>query len=135
MNNLSNCEQCNKIFIKVHKPICSDCLKKVDIEYQKCYEYLRKEKGKSITIYDLSEATKVSVKLINEFIREGRISIELLANISYPCISCKQLTQGGDKYCQSCRANINNELKEITTKSENINKPSNYFSYASKRKK
>ena len=100
LGNIGNCPRCGKIYAVNPKGICPVCVVQVDEEYQRCADYLRE--NKQTNIYDLSDATKVTVKQITQFIREGRISIADFPNIGYPCESCGTPIPEG-RLCKDCR--------------------------------
>ena len=77
---MDNCPRCGKLFIKNVRGICQNCIKEIEIEYERCVKHIRENKG--IHMHELSEATGVSVKQITTFIREGRISIANAPNMT-----------------------------------------------------
>ncbi|MBU5670945.1 TIGR03826 family flagellar region protein [Paenibacillus brevis] len=105
--NLENCPRCGKLFAKNFREICPACIKDIEREYELCLEYLRAEK--TATIQEVSEATKVSIRQITKFIREGRISIANNPNMMYPCEVCGVLIREGNM-CDSCRARLARDL-------------------------
>ncbi|WP_027416148.1 TIGR03826 family flagellar region protein [Aneurinibacillus terranovensis] len=109
LNNVINCPRCGKIFIKIRQPVCPECVKEIDKEYDKCYQFLRKKENRGCTTYELSKGTGVSVNQITRFILEGRLSIENAPNMGYPCESCGTMIRSG-KVCDSC---LNQRKKAI----------------------
>ncbi|AWB46240.1 flagellar protein [Paenibacillus sp. CAA11] len=105
--NLDNCPRCGKLYAKNFKELCGNCIKDIELEYEKCKKYLRDQKG--ATIVELSEATEVSVKQITKFIKEGRISIANNPNMMYPCEVCGVLIREGTM-CDGCRTRLTREL-------------------------
>lgn len=105
---LSNCYRCGRLFAKAFRDLCPNCLKDIEVEYTKCVEYLRKERKS--TIIELSEATGVSVNQITKFMREGRISIAELPNMSYSCETCGGPIREGN-ICDSCRRRLLGDLQ------------------------
>ncbi|WMT43619.1 flagellar protein [Paenibacillus sp. D2_2] len=115
--NLGNCPRCGRLFAKNFRDLCPSCMKDIEAEYEKCLEYLRK--NKSATMIELSEATEVSTRQITKFIKEGRISIANNPNMMYPCEVCGILIYEGNM-CDSCRnrlaRDINAANREQSTK-------------------
>ena len=106
---LDNCPRCGKLFAKNFREVCPACIKTIDQEYQACSDYLRKNKGS--LIQEVSEATGVSIKQITKFIREGRISIVGLPNMSYACEVCG--TPIRDSHiCANCRGKLAHEVNK-----------------------
>jgi len=110
---LDNCPRCGKLFAKNFREICPACIKDVDREYSDCAEYLRKNRG--ATIYELSEATEVSIKQITKFIREGRISIIGMPNLGYPCEVCGTIIRDSN-LCNTCRSRLHRDINELQGK-------------------
>lgn len=110
--NLGNCPRCGKLYTLNLRELCSDCMKVIEKEYEKCATYLREQKG--ATIHEVSEATEVSVRQITKFIREGRISIANAPNMAYPCEVCGTLIRESNM-CESCRTRLTRELKQAST--------------------
>ncbi|MFV9510513.1 TIGR03826 family flagellar region protein [Tepidibacillus sp. LV47] len=109
IGNLQNCPRCGKVFVKGTKDVCPACDREIEEEYQRCAEYIREHR--LVNLYELSEATKVSVKQITKFIKEGRISIAELPNMTYPCESCGEPIREG-KLCPSCRSRLEKGIKQ-----------------------
>jgi len=123
LGNIQNCPRCGKIFIKGIKEVCPTCDRKIEDEYMKCVEYLRENRMSNM--YQLSDATDVSVKQITKFIKEGRISVADLPKLNYPCESCGEPIREG-KLCSSCRnwleKGIKQAIEEKMEKEEELNK-------------
>ncbi|NOU95081.1 flagellar protein [Paenibacillus sp. LMG 31456] len=108
--NVDNCQRCGKVYIKNTYGICGNCIKSIDLQYEKCLKYLREYR--SCTINELSEATEVSVGQITKFIREGRISIKGNANMSYDCEVCgTQIRE--HTMCEPCRSRLAKETNQM----------------------
>ncbi|OEF99504.1 hypothetical protein BHF71_08785 [Vulcanibacillus modesticaldus] len=123
LGDLSNCSRCGKVFVKTIYDICPNCVKEIDEEYHICAEYLRE--NKMVNIYELSEATGVSVRQITQFIREGRISIVDNPNMGYPCESCGTVISKG-RLCKKCSDRLTKGIKKVLEEKEleqEINNP------------
>ncbi|MFD0680759.1 MULTISPECIES: flagellar protein [unclassified Paenibacillus] len=108
--NVDNCKRCGKVYIKNTYGICGNCIKSIDLQYEKCLKYLREYR--SCSINELSEATEVSVGQITKFIREGRISIKGNANMSYDCEVCgTQIRE--HTMCEPCRSRLAKETNQM----------------------
>ncbi|WP_028593800.1 TIGR03826 family flagellar region protein [Paenibacillus assamensis] len=112
---LSNCNRCGRLFAKVYKDICPNCLKDIEADYKLCADYLRKHRQATMT--ELSDDTGVSVRQITQFIREGRISVLNMPNLSYPCEVCGGFIQEGHM-CESCRRRLLNDLSQAKNETE-----------------
>ena len=107
--NLDHCPRCGKLYAKNFRDLCPSCIKEIDNEYELCADYLRKNRG--ITTQELANATGVSVKQITRFIREGRISIAHLPNLTYECDSCGRPIRDGNM-CIECRHRLMKDIKD-----------------------
>ena len=119
---MDNCPRCGKLFIKNVRGICQNCIKEIEIEYERCVKHIRENKG--IHMHELSEATEVSVKQITTFIREGRISIANAPNMTYPCEVCGIPIREGHM-CDSCRTRLTKDLHQAVRESSNQDQGNN----------
>jgi flagellar operon protein (TIGR03826 family) len=110
--NVANCPRCGRVFVKGIQEICPNCLKEIELQFDKCSKYLRENRGSILK--DLSEATEVPIRQIIKFIREGRISIKNLPNMGYPCESCGNDIREG-QICDPCRSKL---AKDMTNTQE-----------------
>ncbi len=113
MNNLVYCPRCNKLFAKHFREVCNQCHQELEKDYERCIEYLRKNKG--LTIQQLSEDTEISIKQITRWIREGRISLMDAPNLTYPCEVCGTLIRESNM-CDACRGRLQRDVKNAQTK-------------------
>lgn len=118
--NLDNCPRCGKLFTKNFRDVCPACIRDIDKEYEKCADFLRKNRG--ATIYEVSEATEVSMKQITKFIREGRISLFDAPNMSYPCEVCGLLIRD-NHMCEACRKKLVKSVNQMHSQQETAKKP------------
>ncbi|UJF33232.1 TIGR03826 family flagellar region protein [Paenibacillus hexagrammi] len=109
--NVGNCPRCGRVYVKggIHD-VCPNCLKTIEMQYEKCLKYLRENRG--ATLNELSEATEVPVRQITKFIREGRISIVHAPNMSYPCEVCGTLIRESNM-CESCRSKLVKDVGHV----------------------
>lgn len=117
--NIENCPRCGRVFAKGFSEVCPACQKDIDKEYELCSDFLRQNKGASIT--HLSDETGVSIRQITRFIREGRISLLDAPNLSYPCESCGTLIQTNN-LCENCRKRFVNASKNFLEEDAKLKK-------------
>ena len=115
LNELCNCSRCGDLFVYRYKDVCPRCLKKVEEDFEICVRYLRNKENRQATMNEMSEKTGVSVDQITEFIREKRLLIDQVPNLSFPCEGCGTLIRSG-RLCESCASNWKKELDVIETK-------------------
>lgn len=104
-------------------------MKEIDKQYETVAKYLRENRGS--TIGQVSEETEVSIRQIVKFIREGRISILNMPNMSYPCDSCGTEIREGH-ICESCRKKLTRDyqnMNEDEKRRQSLNQQDNQVSY------
>jgi len=106
--NVTNCPKCGRLMQKGFLSICPHCHKETEEQYEKCRKYLRE--NRKCTLGELSEVTGVSTSQITKFIREGRISIAELANMSYACEMCGNSIREGH-LCETCRSKLAKDIR------------------------
>ncbi|WP_025027194.1 TIGR03826 family flagellar region protein [Caldalkalibacillus mannanilyticus] len=116
-NQLDNCPKCGKLFVKGIRDVCSDCYKLEEEEYKKVNAYLKKKENRQASLYEVSEATAVTVKQITKFIRQGRISLNDLPNMGLPCETCGEPTKTGS-ICPACRAKLTKQVESFVEREE-----------------
>ncbi len=102
------CKNCSKPFNYKVSPYCPKCIIAIDEAFEKCRNYL--EKNRLATIKELSEETEVSEKIILLLLKEGRLSME--GNKELRCESCDKPIDSG-RYCLECTVKKHNELSYV----------------------
>jgi flagellar operon protein (TIGR03826 family) len=108
--NVDNCPSCGRVYLKNAYRLCPNCLKDIELQYEKCLKYLRDNRTSTIT--ELSEATEVSTRQITKFIREGRIDIKGNPNMGYDCEVCGAEIRE-HMMCEACRSRLAKESKDL----------------------
>lgn len=103
---ISNCEKCGAVFAQVDSPICPECSRKEEAEFQKAVEWLRDNPGK--TIGALSEGTGISSSDILRWTREQR----LLFSGNGQNVLCKRCGKpiASGNLCDDCKSTLSDEL-------------------------
>ncbi|RZT21566.1 TIGR03826 family flagellar region protein [Fictibacillus sp. BK138] len=109
MDNVINCPQCGRLFVKYLREHCDVCFKEEEQQYDKVYRFIRKSENRNATIIDVSEATSVSENKIIYFIHQGRIRVKGFPNFTYPCDGC-QKPINDSRLCQDCKTRIMADL-------------------------
>lgn len=109
MAELMNCSQCGRVFAYRGKNICSKCIEKMEKDFGVVRRYLQKHSGAGIR--EIEENTGVDEQCIIQFIREGRLAAEGMANV-LKCDICGQSIKEG-RYCDRCRHDINCQLQSV----------------------
>jgi len=113
MENLKNCKRCGKLFLKVTRQICPDCLQQEEEEFSKVKDYL--DENPSSSVAKVSSETGVSQNQIKKFIREGRLLSSKYSGVSTECQRCgKEISEG--KYCDSCQNDLQKGFEAASQK-------------------
>jgi hypothetical protein len=79
-------------------------------ELSKCTEYIRR--NRQTTMSQLIEQTGVSEQNITKYIRDAKIFIGDVPNLSYPCDLCETDIRKGN-LCYNCRVKINTDIEKM----------------------
>lgn len=113
--NISNCRRCGKMYSYSGKPICPDCVKKEDEDFEVARAYIKENPG--CNIKSVSEETGISVKLLTKFLREKRIEFSDGSNVFISCESCGGPISSG-RYCNNCLSKLGKEMLSNTASSK-----------------
>lgn len=108
---LKICEVCKKMFQVIgENNVCPRCMMEHEDDFKRVREYLRKHPGTAMPI--LSEETKVSIPVLEQYLRLERIEIAPNSQIMLACNKCgEEITTG--IYCDSCGRGMIGEFKKI----------------------
>lgn len=107
---MANCPRCGKIFSKMSKPICDDCVREEEEIFQKLKKYIDDNPGN--TLEQISEETGVSVKKIMKFMKDGRLEATKAMGKVLKCEQCGRPIVRG-RFCDACVININQSVNEL----------------------
>lgn len=105
---IANCRRCGKLFNRIGRDICPDCVKDEDEKLATIRAYLRQHP--LANIYEVANGTDVSYDEIVQFIRDGRLLLRNNPNMVYPCERCGTPTQSG-RLCANCAKEMAREVK------------------------
>ncbi|WP_186580795.1 TIGR03826 family flagellar region protein [Aquibacillus kalidii] len=110
MGELSNCSQCNGLFVKTTKDICPNCVKEEEKAFRTVYDFLKIRMNRQATIVEIVEATGVEERLIIKFVKEQRLRPSQFPNLTYPCQRCGSEINEGN-LCSDCSKELATDLK------------------------
>lgn len=116
---VKSCKKCRRLFQYTSGPVlCVTCRKELEEIFQKVKQYIKEHQGASIM--EVSEELDVSVRLIEKFLREGRLEVAPNSPIFIRCERCDKEIKSGH-YCDECKKQLEAELKRA--KNSLINQP------------
>lgn len=105
------CVRCKKMFQYITGPtVCPKCKQIEEEQFQKVKEYLRENPG--ATMNTVSEETHVSVKLIQSFLKQGRLEVVPGSPMMLSCERCGASIVTG-KYCNKCKNEMVGQLSAL----------------------
>lgn len=111
MGELTNCPNCDDIFVKNQfRDLCPKCFKEEEIAYETVYQFIRKRENRTATMEQVVDATGVEEQLILKFIKKGRLKLAQFPNLGYPCDKCGKMIQKA-KICDPCAEELRKELE------------------------
>ena len=110
MVDLVHCQRCRRVFVRTAKNICPQCLYEIEQEFLRCHDFLRDHPGS--TVMEIHEGTGVSVKQIEEFVKEGRFEFVSGGNLDYGCERCGRRIRKG-RFCDQCQQELMREFSQL----------------------
>lgn len=112
MLELSNCDNCGKVFAKGIKDICPECYKKEEEDFKTVYKFLMKRKNREATIPVIVEETGVKEDLIIKFMKQNRLRSSDFPMLAYKCEKCGASINKG-LICENCSSEIKTQVQII----------------------
>ncbi len=108
--NVRNCKRCRRLFNYVMGPmLCTTCREEMEAKFQEVKKYVAENVRTGIQ--EVAEACDVSVKQIQQWIREERLVFSDDSPIGMPCERCGAMIKSG-KYCNRCKNDLTNTLND-----------------------
>lgn len=121
--DIRNCAKCGRLFNYMGgPPICQACREKEEESFQVVKDYIYEHKDANMM--QISNETGVSTKLIERFIKEGRLILTEDSPIFLRCEKCGKEVKTG-RFCSDCSRSLSNEMRMSSTppKEESSSKP------------
>lgn len=113
--DVRNCARCGKIFNYITgQPICIECKSEIEKKFSEVKQYLRENPGANIQ--EVSEANKVEIRQIKQWIREERITFSEDSMVGIECELCGTMIKSG-RFCSKCKLDIAAGLQSVTEES------------------
>ncbi len=108
---LKKCKKCKKIFAPtMNSKVCPACIQKEEEQYKIVKDYLWDHPG--ATILQIHEATGISEKLIQKFVREGRFLQINGVDLMVECERCGKKISSG-RFCTECRNKLKDGIDKV----------------------
>ena len=115
------CKNCRKLFNYLGgPPICMACRDELEKKFQEVKEYIRE--NRNVTIREISEANEVSVKQLQQWIREERLEFTEDSPIQLNCETCGKKIRTG-RLCEECKKSLASGLSNTVKKPEAAPEP------------
>lgn len=110
--DVKSCRRCRALFHHVVGPqICPQCKKLDEEDFQRVKEYLYDNPG--ATMATVCEEAEVTVKQVQRYLREGRLTVSEDSPIGIDCESCGVKISTG-RYCDKCRTSMANQFSSVS---------------------
>lgn len=108
---LKTCTRCKRMFryFGFGHLYCPTCQKIDEDDFEKVRSYIY-EHG-TATALEVSEATEVSLKHIEQFLKDGRLEIPETSPIFIKCEQCRTNIRSG-RFCSECASRMSKALRE-----------------------
>jgi uncharacterized Zn finger protein (UPF0148 family) len=113
---IKNCPECGKLYMENPSGLCPECYAQEEVYEHQIGEYLR-EHGKA-SVETIHKATGVKEKIILRMIRSGRLLVDGISLISYPCDMCGVPIYEG-RICAKCGSSFTKQVKEVWREKDN----------------
>lgn len=111
MGELKNCPVCGKVFVKVVRNLCPECVEAEEREFTEVRDYIKDRPGASVD--EIVNVTGIEEKKILRWMREGRIEYSVKGQIGLTCHSCGAPITIGE-ICNKCSKELSGRLNSIS---------------------
>ncbi|MGN1314965.1 MAG: flagellar protein [Lachnospiraceae bacterium] len=119
--NVKNCKRCKRLFNYVTGPmLCAACREEEEAKFQEVKKYV--SENINTDIQTVSEVCDVSVKQIQQWVREERLVFSDDSPMGIACERCGAMIKSG-KYCAKCKADLTNVLNNAIGKKGSFTPP------------
>lgn len=106
---ISNCKGCGRIFnVLSDEQYCPNCQKKMDEKFDIVKKFV--EDNPNVPVETVAKETDTSMKQINRWIREERLSFSPDSSYGIPCENCGRMIRTG-RFCDECKTKLTNTLR------------------------
>ena len=113
--DVRNCRQCGRLYNYIGGSmynLCPDCIDKLEKKFTFVKEYIEQDENKNASIKQIAEDCDVTVKQLQQWIREERLTFSEDSPIGIPCEMCGKTIKSG-KFCESCKQQMATNLGKM----------------------
>ena len=110
--NVKNCRKCRRIFNYVMGPIlCQGCREAEESKFQEVKKYV--QENKRCGMQEVAEACDVSLKQIQQWLREERLMLADDSPMGIECEKCGKMIKSG-RFCPECVNQMTNAFQAVS---------------------
>lgn len=111
--DVRNCRSCGRLYNYIggsYRNLCPDCIEALEDKFQEVKRYI--QDNITATISQISENCNVSVRQIEQWVREERLFFSEDSPIGIACEVCGRTIKTG-RFCESCKSTMVNQLGSV----------------------
>lgn len=117
--DVRNCRGCGRLYNYIggsYRNLCPDCIAKLEEKFAEVKQYI--EEHRTAMINEVSAECEVSVKQIEQWIREERLCFADDSPIGLDCEVCGKTIKTG-RFCDSCKGTMLNQFGSMYARPDN----------------
>jgi flagellar operon protein (TIGR03826 family) len=114
--DVRNCKQCGRLFNYIggqYRNLCPACTRALEDKFMEVKQYI--EDNKQAQMNEISEACDVSVRQLEQWVREERLRFSEDSPIGIACEMCGATIKSG-RFCEACKSSLANQLDNAYAK-------------------
>lgn len=120
--DIRNCKRCGNIYNYSGNSVCNHCAQEEQEDFDKVRDYLFEHPNSPAS--EINQETKVELKTISRFLKEGRLKMEGGSDSSLTCEKCGETIPSG-RFCEKCLQEMQSEFKKAARPAANASSPVN----------
>ncbi len=119
MGELRNCPKCGKVYVRVNRNLCPDCIQEEEEKFEEVRHYLKKNPG--ATIEQIAKEFEVEENVVVRWLREGRIE-DARIELKLTCQMCGKPIHIGT-LCSKCAEALTAQMMDKNKQEKEQAKP------------
>ena len=103
----ANCARCGRMFVRMNKNICPDCVKIEESKFESVREYVKE--NPNCTLQEVSSVCDVSSKRILQYVKDGRLELSTGMQGDLTCSKCGKPIRIG-RLCEKCIVDVSQKI-------------------------